>query len=275
VLIGKSVQTLAMGNDSSVQLAGADELPQGSVLTFSLHAQTPPAFSHDEQIEVATGDESFSQALSLANGGITLENTKVAVARLDPAKAFGPSAFGPLQFRVTANGVAGEWQPLATLVRLPVFKDLQCPATVALACKLSGTNLFLVDSVSGDPQFTNPVQVPDGFPGYALPVPHPTDGKLYVKLRDDPSAVHTASLPTQQLPPSPDESVRTLARQDAVHTEDPPAGGSDASHPAPISSTQTPPAQPAPPAKAVSAQPQAAPTPNSKGGAATQAKNET
>jgi hypothetical protein len=275
VLIGKSVQPLPTGSDSNVQLANADDLPQGSILTFSLHAQTPPAFSHDEQIEVATGDESFSQALSLANGGITLENTKVAVARLDPAKAFGPSAFGPLQFRVTVNGVAGEWQPLATLVRLPVFKDLQCPETVALACKLSGTNLFLVDSVSGDPQFSNPVQVPDGFPGYALPVPHPTDGKLYVKLRDDPSVVHTASLSAQQLPPSPDESVRTLARQAAVHTEDVPVVGSDASRPAAINSTQSAPVQQAPPAQAVPAQPQAAPAPNSKGGAATQARNET
>jgi hypothetical protein len=70
--------------------------------------------------------------------------------------------------------------------------------------------------VSGDPQFSNPVQVPDGFPGYALPVPHPTDGRLYVKLRDDPSVVDTASLSAQQLPPSPDESVQTLARQAAV-----------------------------------------------------------
>src|SRR6202008_3250621 len=113
----------------------------------------------------ATIDESFSTVLTLANGAITLENSKVAVARLDPAKAFGPSAFGPLQFRVTVNGVASEWQPLVTLVRLPVLNDLQCPETTALACKLSGTNLFLVDSISGDPQFSNSVQVPDGFPG--------------------------------------------------------------------------------------------------------------
>ena len=31
------------------------------------------------------------------------------------------------------------------------------------------------------------MQVPDGFPGFSLPVPRPTKGLLYVKLRDDPA----------------------------------------------------------------------------------------
>jgi hypothetical protein len=104
---------------------------------------------------------------------MTLENSHVAVATLNPAKAFGSSAFGPLQYRVNAKGVTGDWQPLATLVRLPVLKDIKCPAAAELACKLSGANLFLIDSVSSDAQFTHPVQVPDGFLGSALPVPHP------------------------------------------------------------------------------------------------------
>ena len=60
---------------------------------------------------------------------MTLENSQVAVATLNPAKAFGTSAFGPLQYRVSAKGVTGDWQPLATLVRLPVLKELNCPAT--------------------------------------------------------------------------------------------------------------------------------------------------
>jgi hypothetical protein len=84
--------------------------------------------------------------LSFDNGGITLEDARVAVAVLDPAKAFGSSAFGPLQFRVTAHDAAGDWQPLATLVRLPMLSDLKCPATRELACRLSGSSLFLVDS---------------------------------------------------------------------------------------------------------------------------------
>ena len=132
-------------------------------MIFSLRTQSPAAFSHDESIEVATTDESSTTTLSLSNGGMTLESSQVAVVTLNPAKAFGSSAFGPLQYRVNIKGVTGDWQPLATLVRLPVLKDIKCPAAAELACKLSGTNLFLIDSVSSDSQFTHPVQVPDGF----------------------------------------------------------------------------------------------------------------
>jgi hypothetical protein len=88
---------------------------------------------------------------------------------------------------------------LGNLVRLPVLKDLICPPTSELACKLSGTNLFLVDSISGDAGFSHPVQVPDGFLGSALPVPHPNSGSLYAKLRDDPSVVNPITLQPQLL----------------------------------------------------------------------------
>lgn len=254
-LIGKSVRPSPSSSDSNIKLANEDELPQDAKLTFSVLAQSPQTYEHDEKIEVATPDESFSAILSVSNGGITLENAKVAVVTLDPAKAFGTSAFGPLQFRVLANGVTGDWQPLATLVRLPALKDLKCPSAPELACKLSGSNLYLVDSVSSDPQFAHPVQVPDGFPGYALPVPHPTDGRLYVKLRDDPSVVNPALLGIQQLPPSPDEAARAVTRQAAARTEHEPVANSGSNQPSPEGgSTQNPPAQPAPPAQDAPAQ---------------------
>ena len=147
------------------------------------------------------------------------------MATLDPAQGVRSSAFGPLQFRVIANGVPGDWQRLATLVRLPVLKDIKCPATADLACKLSGSNLFLVDSVSSDPKFAHPVQVPDGFPGYSMPVPHPTDGNLYVKLRDDPTVVNLTTLGAQQLPPTVEEAARAPERH-AAHA--------DRSRPAPV-----------------------------------------
>jgi len=156
---------------------------------------------------VATADEAFATTLTLANRGITLADAKVAVATFDPAKAFGFSAFGPLKFRVTANGVAGDWQPLATLVRLPVLQTLQCPAAPEKACKLTGSNLFLVESVAGNPEFTQPVQVPAGFPGRALPVPHPGKRGLYLKLRDDPSVINSATLVAEELPVPPDEAA--------------------------------------------------------------------
>jgi len=213
-LIGKNVQSSPASQESNIQLADQGELPQDATLTFAVRTQWPAAFVQDESIEVATGDESSASVLSFANAGMTLENAQVAVATFNPAKAFGASAFGPLQFRVVAKGIMGDWQPLGNLVRLPVLKNLKCPATPELKCKLSGTSLYLVDSVSNDPEFIHPVQVPDGFLGSALPVPHPTVGPLYVKLRDDPSVINLTTLKTEQLPASPNDPDRAGARSD-------------------------------------------------------------
>jgi hypothetical protein len=157
-------------------------------------------FTRNEQIEVATVDGAFSSLLSVGTGTVTLADAQVAVATLDPARAFGASAFGALRFRVVEDGVPGAWVPLATLVRLPRLASLECPGTADVACRLSGADLFLIEAISADPQFRTAVQVPDGFPGSSLPVPHPVAGELYVRLRDDPTIVNAASL-----------AVRTLA----------------------------------------------------------------
>jgi len=215
-LIGKGMQMAGSSTQSNIELANADELPQDAKLTFSVRAQTPATFVRDEEIEVAMADESASTLLSIANGAVTLENSKVAVATLDPTRALGSSAFGPLIFRTIVNGVAGDWQPLATLVRLPALRELKCPASAELACKLSGSSLFLVQSVSSDADFKHAVEVPDGFPGYSLPVPHPVNDVLYVKLRDDPTVVSRATLVAQQLPPSPQEVAQAAERQAAA-----------------------------------------------------------
>jgi len=225
-LIGKSVQASAPANDSNIQLADAGELPQDASLVFSIRAQSPAVFARDENVDVATIDETSATTLSVANGGLTLENAQVAVATLNPAKAFGPSTFGPLKFRVNAKGTTSEWQPLANLVRLPALKELKCPPTPELACKLVGTNLFLLDSIAGDSEFTHPVTVPEGFLGSALPVPHPTAGPLYVKLRDNPQVVNPTLLTMQQLPAAADDAGRNEARQSAVRSDSQGAAGS-------------------------------------------------
>jgi hypothetical protein len=230
-LLGKSVQLAASSADSNIELGNQDELPQDAQLTFSVRALQPSTFSRAEKIEVATADESASVTLGLGSG-VTLENTQVAVATLDPAKAFGGSAFGPLRFRVVTDGAAGDWQPLATLVRLPVLRQLQCPSTAELACKLTGSNLFLVDSVSADRDFTHAVQVPDGFPGYSIPVPHPAEGELYVRLRDDPAIINQAMLGAEVLPPSTQEAALAVARHAAAS-------------PLPASAVRTAPVEPA------------------------------
>jgi hypothetical protein len=245
VLLGKSVQPSPSSSGSHIRLADDDELPQRARLTFSVRAKSPADFGRDEMIEIATADGSYSTTLSLANGGITLENRSVAIATLDPAQAFGSSAFGPLQFRIVDGGVTGAWQPLATLVRLPKLHELVCPATRELACKLSGSNLFLVDAISTEPGFAHPVQVPDGFPGYALPVPHPQGGRLFVKLRDDPGVVNLASVHTRELPPTPQEAERASVRHAAASPlASPPA---DEGPPKPTPAANGPPKPPAPP----------------------------
>jgi hypothetical protein len=223
-LLGLNVQSSPSGQNSNILLSEQSELPQDATLTFSVRTQSPAAFAHDEYIEVATGDESSTVALNFSNSGLMLENSQVAVATLNPSKAFGGAAFGPLQFRIVSIGAVGDWQPLVNLVRLPMLKDLKCPATPELACKLSGSNLFLIDAVSDDPTFEHSVKVPDGFLGSALPVPHPTAGSLYVKLRDDPSVVNKTALATQEIPPSTDEAARADARSSAVSGDSDPGG---------------------------------------------------
>jgi hypothetical protein len=227
-LLSKSVRLPPSSGDSNIRLAEQDELPQDARLIFSLRAEWPREFARDERVDVGTADGTFVAGLDLANGGLTLEDTHVAVATLDPARAFGGSAFGPLQFRVTADGVSGEWQPLATLVRLPALKQLDCPASPELACKLSGVNLFLVDAVSSDAHFEHPLLVPDGFPGSALPVPHPGAGPLYIKLRDDPTAINEVTLTPQPLPDTPDDADHALARHAAAQASSSQASSSQA-----------------------------------------------
>ena len=205
-LIGKSVQLpAAAAGGNLIRLTSQDELPQDAQLTFSLHARVPGAFSRDDRIEVATADGSVSTVLG-PGSGMTLQNSRIAVATLDPARSFGSSAFGPLHYRVVNAAGTGDWQPLAILVRLPVLTDLECAAAAEAPCQLSGTNLFLLQAVSVDAKFAKPTAIPDGFTGQTLSVPRPVDGRLYVKLRDDPGVISVAVLdvpapPARDAPP--------------------------------------------------------------------------
>jgi hypothetical protein len=195
-LISKNIQPDATAASSAIHLEGQDELPQNAQLSFSLKTQVPETFSRDEKIEVATEDESVHVLLSVDDGTLRLQDSQTVLASLDPLKSFGPSGFGPLRFRpVAANGEKGDWQPLVTLVRLPMLKELRCPDAADQQCTLQGTSLYLLDSVSTDAQFQQSVAVPDGFAGSSLSVPHPAGTELYVRLRDDRTAVDKVVLP--------------------------------------------------------------------------------
>ncbi len=241
VLLGRSVQLSAADAASRIELSDPGILPQDATLTFSVHMEYPAAFSADLSIEVAAADGDVVAPLNVANGAVTLENSAVAIASLDPLRLFGRGVFGPLRFRVTGARGAGDWQPLVTVVRLPALEKLQCPATAELACKLSGSGLFLIDAVAGESDFARPVRVPDGYPGRALPVPHPTNGRLFVRLRDAPDIVNAAVLAVSPLPVPADGTASTSdpARAGSPPpTSDPaPAGAPPpTSDPAPASS---------------------------------------
>jgi hypothetical protein len=195
-LISKSIREGAPGAGDTIRLAGRDELPLGAVLTFSVHAQAPAAFTGRESIEVANADGAVLTTLTPADG-LVLADSHVAIATLDTGKAFNASAFGALQFRIVEGGDGGDWRRLATLVRRPVLRHLSCRAGASQSCELAGSNLFLIDSLSNDPKFDHAIRVPEGFTGDVLQVPHPAGGRLYLKLHDDPSIVDWAAFPSK------------------------------------------------------------------------------
>jgi hypothetical protein len=78
----------------------------------------------------------------------------------------------------------------------PVNDTTPLPANDPNAlCTLNGTSLFLIDSISSDPQFTHSVSVPDGYTNPTLAVPRPSSGELYLHLRDDPAIANTITVP--------------------------------------------------------------------------------
>jgi hypothetical protein len=209
MLLSKGVQNDVTAPQPPVQLGSADDLPIEGRLVFFLKSVVPQAFPRDEKVEVAAADSSFHTMLTLSDGGLVLEDAHTAVGSLEPLARFGPSAFGPVRLRaISADGATGDWQPLGNLVRLPGFNALRCPRSPAKPCVLSGTNLFLATSFAATPDFDDPDDVPPQFTGTQLTVPHPANGVLYVKLRDDPATVQTLTLAvtpvqTVTLPPAP------------------------------------------------------------------------
>jgi len=199
-LLSKGVQEDVSASPSLVRLGSPDDLPIDRRLVFFLHSREPENFSRDERVEVAAADGSFHTTLALSDGSLMLEDAKTALGVLEPQARFGSSAFGPLRARVLASdGTSGDWLTLGTLVRLPGFKELRCPRATARSCTLTGTNLFLAASFASTLKFENATEVPLEFTGTQLSVPHPSNGELFLKLRDDPDTVQTLTLPVLPL----------------------------------------------------------------------------
>jgi len=207
---------------TNIALGNAEDLPLSSRLVFTL--KSPAPFPRTGQIEIETLDGTLRTVLTLApSGGLLLQDPHTIVATLDPLRSFGPSAFGALHLRSVyppaastrepgvpdpdsrtrdadtfepATAATSDWLPLVTLVREPMLTLLQCPADITQACAVTGSDLFLLQSVSADPAFANPVEVPDGFTGTTLSIPHISAATLFLKLRDDPDSIDSAILPT-------------------------------------------------------------------------------
>jgi len=202
-LLSKGTQEETATDPSPVRLGSTNDLPVERRLVFFLKSRTPSAFPRDEKVEVAALDNSFHTTLSLNDGTLMLEDADTALGVVEPLKKFGSSAFGPVQARaISADGVPGDWVPLGTLVRLPEFKDLHCPRSVSKPCTITGTNLFLALSLSSTPEFDNSTDVPADFTGTQLTVPHPVNGVLYLRLRDDPETVQSLSMSVLPATPS-------------------------------------------------------------------------
>ncbi|MCL2660452.1 MAG: hypothetical protein FWD64_08055 [Acidobacteriaceae bacterium] len=224
--IGNSSDT-ANPAASSIRLANADDLPVDQQLTFSLRSAAP--FPRTGQIEIANADASLHTMLTVANGTLVLQNAHTLLCTLDPLKTFGTSAFGPLRLRAIApDGTTGDWLPLATLVRLPLLKSIQCPEDSSLLCTLTGTNLYLVESVDVDPAFPNPIQVPEGYVSTTIALPRPGKaGGYFLKLRDDPAASNAITLQVP-IPPPPAAAQGSTAPAKAPDATTPDAKPPDA-----------------------------------------------
>jgi hypothetical protein len=191
-LVSKRIQAA----HSAIRLESPDDVPLDGQVSFFVRSDIPARFPRDEKIEIASVDGFFHTMLSLADKGLSLQDQQTAVAVINPLKSFGDSAFGPLHFRpVAADGTAGDWQPLAHLVRVPHLKEVRCPDDPEKQCTLTGDLFYLIDSIASDRDFTHPVSVPSGFADTSLTVPRPNGTVLYLKLRDDPIAINTAVLP--------------------------------------------------------------------------------
>ncbi len=215
-LLNKGVQEEAAAAPSPVRLGSLDDLPVDGRLVFFLKSRVPVNFPRTERVEVAAVDGSFSTVLSLADAGLMLEDARTAMGAVEPLARFGASAFGPIEVRaLSTDGASGDWLRLGTLVRLPGFKELRCPHAATKPCVLTGSNLFLATDVGTTPDFNNATDVPPDFTGTQLSVPHPTNGTLYLRLRDDPETVQTLTLPvtpaTQLAPQTPSAPTQPAA----------------------------------------------------------------
>jgi hypothetical protein len=226
MLVSMNASSAEESGELPVVLGGKDDIPLHGKLTFVVTMKE--VFPRGQKVEVATVNGAVKTALSLGDNNLVLQDDHTAVATLDPLKAFGQSAFGPLAMRpVAADGTTGDWTRLGVLVRTPEISAVKCTTGDAATCVVEGKNLFLVQSFGAAKDFAKSADVPTGFAQGEFAVPAPADGAtLYLKLRDDPGAVAVVKL-TATVQKAPVANAAPAAQPAAGSA--PTAGTSDAS----------------------------------------------
>jgi hypothetical protein len=167
-----------------LEVLDEDVLPDTARLVFSVKAEQGTRLLPGDGLEIGTKDGDATTRLS-GGAGLRLQSPEIMVATLDPA-ALGPSAFGPLQFRIIRGMETSDWQPLATLARLPRIEAVDCKGKAKGSCTVRGQDLFLIDALAATQKFEKSTAVPQGYTGSSLTAPFATDGRLYLRLRDAP-----------------------------------------------------------------------------------------
>ena len=178
-----------------IDLGTGQVAPLGSVITFALRATDPKALSARTTVQVSADGGQTVTTIGRSSG-LVLVDAVNALVKVDTGALFDRSTHGPLLYRLVANGMEGDWQPVVTLVRLPRITGYACTRGPQARCRLTGESLVQILALSADETFQAHTDVPVDLTAPEIEVPgNGASRTLFVKLRDDPATVHRLDLP--------------------------------------------------------------------------------
>jgi hypothetical protein len=159
---------------------------QDARLSFAFHLDGMAKLTGRETIEIGTADGRVSTIIQPGKG-YDLQDATTGIVAFDTTEALGPTAYGPLRFRVVADDTASAWTPLTTVVRLPEIRMTSCVR--GKECRISGNRLFLIKAIGTTESFQQGQDVPDGFVATEIVTKPVQDGRIFLRLRDAPQSV--------------------------------------------------------------------------------------
>jgi hypothetical protein len=158
---------------------------QDARLSFAFHLEGSAKLTGRETIEIGTADGRVATIIQPGKG-YDLQDANTGIVAFDTADTLGPTAYGPLRFRVVTEETASTWTPLATVARLPEILTLACVR--GKECRIRGNRLFLIRAIGTTPGFQQIQNVPDGFVATEIETRPTPDGRIFLRLRDAPQA---------------------------------------------------------------------------------------